>query len=66
MSGKYTVKSQLKKEIGEFNAEMRESMTNKHGSVAKAWLYVFAGIFKWVALIFAAFIAAILNLARKS
>lgn len=45
---------------------IREQIEAKHGSVAKGFLHVGVQILIGIGTIFAAFIAAILNLARKS
>lgn len=61
-----TLREQIREEVQPFRDDTKAHIQANYGSTVNFVLHGLASVFKWVALIFAAFIAAILNLARKS
>ena len=61
-----TVREQLREEMKQPHEETKAYITAYYGSIGNFVLCGAVSVLKWIVIIFAAFIAAILNLARKS
>ena len=61
-----SIRERLREDVKPVHDETREYMQANYGSTANFLMRGALSVFKWVVLICGAFLAAILNLARKS